>query len=288
LPAFEKQSDLTTLEVARLGSALSACGFADVHGEGAFVFQRFGVLLTLLSSAERDLVLTLLEDFLNCGLFQVFPLVTQAIEQIPPPVVDAVDNVVFLPLAETKKNGKPKSSSTFLYMLEHHVAPFLELFSGKHIASYERMDSLAAEAPGRGPSLIIMVDDFVGSGESATKTIGRFRAKVAKPTDSVVVVAAVAQQQGINLIRAETVEVYAAVHRVKGISDSAKLADQAHALTIMDSLEERLGIHGDYRRGFRQCESLVKMIRTPNNTFPVFWHPRTSTGEEWPAPFRRH
>lgn len=251
------------------------------------MFERFGQLLSRLAKKERDLVLTLLEDFLHCTYVDLMPLLTTALKAIPAAAMEGVGCVIFLPLAETTKNGTPKSPSALLYPVAHHVVPYMASFSGKTVSVYEKMELLSKDAHSRPASLIILLDDFIGSGGSAVKAIKKYRPLYARPLDLMLVAVAASQQQGIDLIAQEGVTVYAATVRGKGISDSKVIADRAAALAIMDSLEKRLGVEPEYLRGFGQCEALVKMMRTPNNTFPIFWQPTTRSGEGWPAPFRR-
>lgn len=287
LTGFQPRTALSPAELVRLSTALAKCYFDITKPDGRRVFDSFCQLLIRLSENERDLVLTLLEDFLHCTYFDTLPRVAEALDAIPVALTSQVEHVILLPLAETRHDGKPKSPSALLYPTENLLLPDVQSFSGKSSSVYERMVLLKTKAARRPRSLIILLDDFVGSGESAVKAIKRYRADFQKPSDRLVVVAAAAQQQGIDLIANEKVGTYAAIVRTKGISESEVITDRPAALAIMDNLEMRLGVHPDYLRGYRQCEALVKMTRTPNNTLPIFWHPTTATGDEWPAPFRR-
>jgi len=55
----------------------------------------------------------------------------------------------------------------------------------------------------------------------------------------------------------------------------------------MDKIESRLGNVNDFKHGYKMSESLVTMSRTPDNTFPVFWWDKCTTGSKWPSPFPR-
>lgn len=287
LTDFTLQTDVVAAELIRLRNALVKCKFNIDDSRGRYVFERFGEVLARLNKNERGLVLTLLEDFLHCSFFDLMPLLAKALEAIPVEVTSGIGRVILLPLAETRKNGKPKSPSAILYPAKNVLFPYMTAFSGKMVSAYEKMELLTAEADDRSNSLIILLDDFIGSGETGVRAIRRYRKYFTKPTDRIVIAAVVAQQQGIDLIAAEQAKAYVAIVRTKGISDSVIISDREAALAIMDSLEKRLGVETDYLRGFGQCEALVTMMRTPNNTFPIFWHPTTVSGEHWPAPFRR-
>jgi hypothetical protein len=74
---------------------------------------------------------------------------------------------------------------------------------------------------------------------------------------------------------------------LKGISESTAIENKVAALKIVDRIEKRLRITEKFFRGYGQSEALVKMIRTPNNTFPLYWCDKTKKGDKWPAPFPR-
>lgn len=251
------------------------------------VVESFGQLLIRLPDDSRELVFVLLESFLYCDFFGTFPLVSNALESIPAELVSNVSEVFLLPLAETGANGKAKSPSALLYPAAYDLIPYITTFAGKKPIPYERMELLEAQQPNRSQSLIIFLDDFVGTGKTALRTINRFKKNFAKPSDRFVVVAAVAQEQGIDKLTSQNIAIYTGVARQKGISESTSIANRAAALAIMDGLESRLGVSNGYRRGYGECEALVALMRTPNNTFPIFWWPTTASGDTWPAPFNR-
>ena len=280
-------NELAPAEIGRLNAALTKCRFSVGDSRGAFVFERSAQLLTRLSKTERDLVLTLFEDFLYCSFFESVPLLQSALEKIPDAVARAADQVILLPLAETRKNGRPKSSSALLYPAEHAILPYMPSFAGKPVSVYEKMDLLNSVGQDRKNALIIFLDDFIGTGDSGAKTIERYRRTVAKPSDRLAVAGIVGQQEGVRRIEREGVGTYVAIERRKGISESSLISDRDGALALMDEVEQRLGVAAKYRRGYGKSEALVTLTRTPNNTFPIFWHPTTASGDPWPAPFRR-
>ena len=52
----------------------------------------------------------------------------------------------------------------------------------------------------------------------------------------------------------------------------------------MKRIEHELGVSEEYEFGYGKSEGLVTLIRTPNNTFPVFWYEPSSDNL---APFVR-
>lgn len=274
-------------ELFRVLGLLGSIGVTPGNSEGDNIINSFNRLLERLSAEERELVLLLVGDYFRCTYLDYDALLRKAITQVDPAHLLAAREVIVLPLAETGSNGEPKSASTLIYPLRHGILPFLPLLDQKPIRHIERIELLNSKLSGRQHALLLFVDDFIGSGQAASKTLSKYRAHFAKKGDIVVVLALVAQEQGLEALKQENVPHAVAHVRKKGISDSLSIGDKKRALEVMDEIERRLGVEAKFLRGYGGCESLVTMIRTPNNTFPVFWLPKTSTGVQWPAPFRR-
>ena len=90
---------------------------------------------------------------------------------------------------------------------------------------------------------------------------------------------------GIDHVRQKTgVEVYAYYIFRKGISDYYSDDQRDGCLKTMAGIEDKLKVDSDFRLGYAQSEALISLIRTPNNTFPVFWKKKDKSS---PAPFLR-
>lgn len=100
--------------------------------------------------------------------------------------------------------------------------------------------------------------------------------------------ALVAQQQGVDEMKLEKIQFICEVIRQRGISESPYILDKAAAAKLMLRLEQRAQVPHKYEFGFGGSEALVKMIRCPNNTFPIFWYTDGKNRSTWPAPFPRH
>ena len=55
----------------------------------------------------------------------------------------------------------------------------------------------------------------------------------------------------------------------------------------MHAIEGAIKVSSDYNFGYKQSEALVRMIRTPNNTFPIYWYRDKKKKINIYAPFPR-
>lgn len=271
-------------ELSRIESALKSLRFDQQDPAYASAFDRFGEMLAKLTAPERQLVAQLVSDFLVYHDTEYLGALRVLLRRLDIAEIATYQELVVLPLSETKSDGAPKSASTLVYPAANALKENGEL-SSLSIRSFERMEHVLTQMPSRTRSYFIFVDDFIGTGDTALDTIDRFRKTIAKPEDRFVVLSLVAQQKGLDAMTSVGAPHIAKDVCSRGISDSTTLEDRDTALSLMDDIERRMRVEADYRRGWKRSEALVKMIRCPDNTFPIFW--RTKKERPWPAPFPR-
>lgn len=123
-------------------------------------------------------------------------------------------------------------------------------------------------------TIIVLVDDFIGTGETALGAIDYLHEILgtAFPHERIKVMSIVSQQVGRNNLNAIGVDVYANYVLGKGISDYYTNQELTDAKELMKKIENKLdNLHNEFRFGYKQSEALVCMKRCPNNTFPVYW-----------------
>ena len=119
---------------------------------------------------------------------------------------------------------------------------------------------------------VILLDDYIGSGETAISAIEWFMKCHNVPSKQIVIISIAAQEIGIQQVQDKMgVAVFSSLHFKRGISDYY-VGEQLDTYTrIMTRIENKLNVADKDRFGYNQSEALISLIRTPNNTFPVFW-----------------
>lgn len=251
-------------------------------------FERFCDMLSRLPSEQRDLVLRLTSDFLCCPMGSYSRMLTEVLHAIPADAFKESKRILLVPLLAPKDFGRTKSGQTVVYTA-HALATSVPAFSRKPIVPVNDPRELAANHSHskRCKSAIIMCDDFIGTGNTAKEALDYYVRKLRKEDDSLAVVCLVVQKPGLAVARG-VAPVYYHTLRHKGISESTILTDHDQAKRTMLEIEKRLSIKPDLSLGYGQSEALVSMIRTPNNTLPVFWATQEVSGQLWPSPFPRY
>jgi hypothetical protein len=164
--------------------------------------------------------------------------------------------------------------------------PQVQNLAGKNFKHYSDPD-LLKQHTNRKKSMILIVDDFIGTGNTAEDALKDYNLRLRIEDDLPIVVALVAQEQGIQKLSKLGVSVVATIIRKRGISDNSEIVDKPRAIELMKTIERQLSINSKYSLGYGRTEALVSMMRTPNNTFPIFWWPQMPKERSRATPFKR-
>jgi len=251
------------------------------------LFEKFCCLLNELSEDEQDLMLTLTESFERFTLNDYPYLCKNALDKIDQNLIKKNKTIYLIPLNSPKDilMGKVKSGEQMAYLAKKILQKLTDPQKHK-IIDVANVFKLSELYPKRKGSLIIFIDDFVGTGNTACETIEEY-CKNSVNDDEVIIVSAVALEMGIKALNDIGFKIYSSQVLKKGIYDSKRITDKAIAYRIIEGIENRLKISGKFRLGFGRSEALVRMYRTPNNTLPVYWCSEMKNGQNWPAPFPR-
>lgn len=284
--------NINTTDVAQLMSIFGKLGW-KIHTENDSLFcyedlfNKFCEFLACLNGEERELVLALTEDFLHCP-YTVYPkLMKEALLQIPDEIIDECKSVFLIPLIDPKDVGKTKSGSGNLYSLLYTVIPQIKKLHDKKPKSYVNPYLLADKHTTRKDSLILLFDDFVGSGDTAIGALEDYNNKIRKDSDIPIVVSLVSQLEGAINIENFGFQIYSSIIRGKCVSDSDTISNKTKAIKILRKIENQMGVSKDYRLGYKKSQALVSMMRAPNNTLPIYWWSTKPDGESWNGIFRR-
>lgn len=254
---------------------------------GEIIFDEYCAMLRLLRSEQRELILALTEDFFYCNsITKYYPLLATALSHIGDEKVKIAQEVFVLPLITPGDIGEAKSSIEMLYSCANEIIPRILQWKLKTRA-YADPRLIKKKNQDRQNALVLLIDDFIGSGTTAQKAFDFYSNALKVESDIPVVVSLIGQEKAIKELKNSGIEVVTALTRRRGISDSERIQDIQSAIRVMEDIEDRLDITAFLRFGFGRTEALVALVKTPDNTFPVFWCGNRVEGHPWPAPFYR-
>ncbi|HVC78994.1 MAG TPA: hypothetical protein VNL35_00640 [Chloroflexota bacterium] len=248
-------------------------------------FERTMRMLTQLNEEEINLILKLLGRFVRIELDQY----TSAMSKIVSSIVDDISpvRVVIVPIKSSKDSRDRRSKSGDLMGIIARTA-----FSGLSIRvdAFSDLDAGPIQTMmGKPGSYVLGVDDFIGTGRTAVSFIDDYLARFPGRLSQLRLASLVSLERGASAIGDRGCGLYC-VHKMgRAISDCSiwSLSAKSKYLSAMAEIESRIGISHEYHLGYGKSEGLVKMLRTPNNTFPIFWATKIYNGAPWPATFPR-
>lgn len=119
----------------------------------------------------------------------------------------------------------------------------------------------------------VAVDDFVGTGTQFDAVIGSLFQRGVE-ANQIFLICICIQHEAFQKLHDMGVNVYAAHVRPKAISDGYAIGDLDvdTAREIYRTMASHLQLTGEDIFGFAQCEALVSMKKTPDNTLAIFWY----------------
>lgn len=249
-------------------------------------YDKFCKMLTCLNDEEQDLIIELTQHFLRVECSDYFSYFMESLEKFfTDKAIPSISTLLIAPLIRPSDFGKSKSATALYYLIKSQIPALrikyghLEIKTVDAIPPSGPIDPLILNSTLNG--IICLVDDFIGTGHTAGEAVNHLFKKGVAP-EKIVVIALVAQEQGLKLLESLRIKNYVTKIRKKGITDNQYLDRSKEQ--IMTNIEKKMGVSDKFRFGYGRSEALVKMLRTPNNTFPIYWYNESKTIPNVPFP----
>jgi hypothetical protein len=276
------------------------------------LYNKYIDRLKRLPDDTRSLFLELTERFDRIGLIDITSLFFKAYENIDKSILNKTKKIYILPLVQPelsfKKNKKGNNLliNTFYFVKEFFLKKTIDRPKNK---SGENILAIIENSEYRGLSnsskfifpqsysrfktifnkkadLLILVDDFVGTGDSANEILNYYFRSSKFNFENTIILSLVSLKQGIdNVFVKKKVRVFQALIKERAISDYYQTEEEIDLnISKVKLMEEILRCETDLTLGYKESQALISIMnKSPNNTLPVFWHETKSI----PAPFPR-
>lgn len=251
------------------------------------VFDKFCDMLSRLSSGEREIIRKLTSNFSWIIFDDYVAHLRVAFQQLHSNIDPAISSVFLVPLVPSTEATKSKSCTGMPYLVKNVVFASMEEFENIYVSDFNSLTYAAQRIRNNRNTLVVAIDDFLGTGDTAMRFCDEALDLLELDSDRLVVVTVASLQSGRSRLAERGVISYSSVVGRKGITDSDCFEDKISATQVMLNIEDQLKIDRKYSFGYGSSEGLFSLVRTPNNTFPVFWCKKANNGSHWPAPFKR-
>lgn len=264
-------------EALRLEDIFRKKGWENYEG-WRLSLNRLGDLISVLNEEERYLLFQLLENYCWAPNEVYNSFFLKALNRIPPNVLSGKKNIFFVPIykkRDSETNGI-KSSLGLLYLSKAGFIRLYERYEGMNIiplASHNELTKyIEKNNIDMSSSLIIYCDDFMGTGKTVIECMEWVKSESDFTENDIIILGLIGMSVAQSRIEEMGYHCYFGMTVSKGITDYFRGEEIERYKEIMQNLEKNVEMNQQYSLGYEQSEATVSMIRTPNNTFPVFWN----------------
>lgn len=250
--------------------------------------NRFGDLIDNLNQDEISLLLELTHMYEWMSYNDYHNNLRRLLKSVLEEQLQSKKRLIIFPIIQPTDEGEMKSGHVVMKMLEG-IKPSINGFKNITIKLLKEFRDLTPEKLSMNENdFLILVDDYIGSGKTLNKTLNAVsKNKTITNENFAILTMAIQEQAKSQLTDKEIINFNSLVLR-KGISDNFVSPDLENKIDLMKRIENKIPKVSKYRMGYEKSEALITLIRTPNNTFPIFWKGIICKGEEIEAPFQRY
>ena len=230
------------------------------------VFENFCNMLAGLEPEQCNLVINLTEKFLwvqDSAYIKHFSVAFDSF--ISSYSFSRGKNIYICPLLPEEDFGKSKSSISLLYLVKSHLGAIQRKYSEFSITYADSPNAVKLDKI-RDNYTLCLIDDFIGTGDTVERASKYFLDRnISK--NMMTIVSLVSMSSGLDDLKNKGYITYTNISCEKCITDGGNETQ----IELMKNIEESIKVSDNYKFGYKGSEALVKMIRTPNNTFPIYW-----------------
>lgn len=253
------------------------------------LFRRFCSLFRILDEEEQELLFKLTEDYFRRISLGDYPeYIKIALENMQKQMkkkFEDINKIYVLPLLRPSDQGNIKSSTLVAYLFQSPDLAYQSFLQNKSINVINKLEKKYISKINNNPqAVLLVVDDFIGTGGTANDCLKDIIETHEIKTEKIVVLSLIAQKNGISTIRNKNIKVFTAETINRGISDNFSDENIQEAKTIMERIESKIKPRKEHSFGYLESEALISLIRTPNNTFPIYWYQKAKFKHKVPFP----
>ncbi len=232
------------------------------------LFNRFVNLFNSLNDdKQRKLLIKLASEYKTIRLEQYKEKMITILKQIIKNEFSQSRAINIMPIKLQEDQYTVKSSDFVSYLINlidfkyedelgsknyHIIGSFSELKKNKN--KFQSKD-------------IIIIDDFIGSGEYASGVIKEIN-DLGINNKNIIITSLFITQRAINVLSSLTPKIKLYYGEIA--ESLLNSIDESEKETLLE-IEKLLNIDGKFSLGYGQCGCGITLIRTPNNTLPLFW-----------------
>lgn len=278
---------MTTVEsITYLNKIFKAKKWTD-RDVDEYVFDNFCNLLDNLNESERVLIIELVERYQWITILEYQEKILSTLESVEDEKVDKLKTVYLFPIIKFEDEGKVKSGTFLMYQIKA-FKKYLKKYSKvkfKYVTKFEYLTD--SQFVLKDNETIFLIDDYIGSGETLNACLDELKENSNISYDNLNIICIAIQKEVSDFISKEGISIYTDYLSPKGLSDFNESPVREEKIALMLKIEKLIPGGSHFSLGYNECEALITLARTPDNTFPIFWKKHRIGKKYYDAPFSR-
>lgn len=252
-----------------------------------FVFDNFCKLINNLDNKQRALIIELTEKYKWISYNDYNSRILSTIDSIELEKLQKLKTVYLFPIIKREDEGKFKSGQFLIYQIKsfkRYLKNYGEI-TFKYISKFDDLNEENLKM--KENEALYLIDDYIGSGETLNFCLDELKVNTSISNDKINIITLASQNEIYEKLKADGIAIYANYISKKGISDYYTPPLLQEKIEIMLEIEKMIPGGSHFSLGYNKSEALITMVRTPDNTFPIFWKTYKKGSQKFEAPFSR-
>lgn len=245
-----------------------------------YLYERLVIRCASLQGKEEwNLFIKLCEMYRFVSVAEYLPKLIALLERIIDKQYSGQQKKVFIaPLKGKDDHGSIKSSDFVSYLTKSIYMKYSRILSKKRFIILGSFEEIVKNGKSFQNKPLLLIDDFIGSGNYAVEVLQQMSAIGISPKE-VLICTLFITPKGLGRITKEGYSI-----EYLEIVDSVLPMLSAKERKLLEKIEDDIAVPKNLHFGYSESATLITLLRTPNNTLPIFW---SQGKEKEPAPFER-
>tara|TARA_R110002049_G_scaffold195855_2_gene364994 strand:- start:1533 stop:2387 length:855 start_codon:yes stop_codon:yes gene_type:complete len=278
---------MTTLEsISKLNKIFKSKKWTEIDID-EYVFDNFCKLLDNVKESERKLIIELVERYQWISFSEYQEKILSTLESVEDEKIEKLKTIYFFPVIKPEDEGGFKSGQFLIYQIKA-FKKYLKKYTDikfKYVSKFEHLTDSTFEL--KENETIFLIDDYIGSGETLNACLEVVTSNKNITNDKLNIITIAIQKDTSEVIKKEGISIYSDYFSPRGLSDFNDSPILEEKIKVMLEIEKLIPGGNHFSLGYNNCEALITLARTPDNTFPVFWMKHRIGKKYFDAPFSR-
>lgn len=234
---------------------------------------------SLQGKEEWNLFIKLCEMYRFVSIAEYLPKLIALLERIIDKQYSGQQKKVFIaPLKKKYDHGSIKSADFVSYLTKSVYMKYSRILVKKRFIMLGSFEKIEKSRKSFRDKPLLLIDDFIGSGNYAVEVLQQLRTIGISPKE-VLICTLFITHKGLDRVTKEGYSI-----EYLEIVDSVLPMLSVKERKLLAKIEDDIAVPKDLHFGYSESATLITLLRTPNNTLPVFW---LLGKEKGLAPFER-